>query len=83
MFIFIVIIIAITLSDEYFTLFNWKQYSFSAYSLVSFFAILYTCHRIALDFAHSEDIENIKKEIGLSNQEFNERYGAILDKLKI
>lgn len=53
----------------------------SIYNIISFFAVIYLCVRIGMDFARYEEIEEFIKEKGLTRQEFFERYGDLVEKI--
>ncbi|MCR4311111.1 MAG: hypothetical protein NUV54_00870 [Candidatus Taylorbacteria bacterium] len=53
-----------------------------AYNVISFFAVIYLCARIGLDFAKDVDVEDFIKEKGITRLEFNERYGDLMEKIR-
>jgi len=53
----------------------------SIYNVISFFAVVYLCVRIGMDFMRYEEIEEFIKEKGMTRQEFYERYGDLVEKI--
>lgn len=49
------------------------------YGIASFLAVLYLCYRSGMHFMRFEKMEEFKQQKNLTNKEFRDRYGEILD----
>ncbi|MES3005476.1 MAG: hypothetical protein V4664_00865 [Patescibacteria group bacterium] len=55
--------------------------AFGGLIIISIFAVVHSSYRMAMDFVQSVEISEFIEEKGITNKEFRDKYGELMDKI--